>query len=98
MSYGLAKGLKTVVFTDYQGAELEDNINKFLTENPNVEILDIKVQYHPNPKEYDYGGEYALIIYREGFNHNVYFPISHRDIEDAPPPPPPSCLSPTKTV
>lgn len=75
VSYGRAKGLQTALFTDWEGRSLDVVLNDFFTSNPKFEILSIQFQYKPNPEQYMYGGECALVIYR--------------DMNRVPPPPPP---------
>lgn len=74
-SAGRAKGLQTAIFTDWEGRGLDIVLNDFFTSNPNFEILNIQFQYKPNPEQYIYGGECALVVYR--------------DTDNIPPPPPP---------
>lgn len=51
-------------FTNYQ--EIDDLINSFLEENPNIELIDIKYQSSASTENATYGYDTsALIIYRE---------------------------------
>jgi len=65
MNYGKAKGLKFKMFTDYVDGDVEFKINKFLDENPEVNILDIKYDKSYHVDDGMYGTERGIIIYRE---------------------------------
>jgi len=64
MSFGKAKGLTVKIFEDYSDGTVEEKINKFFSENKDVEILDIKYQINYIDLE-TYGCEKAMVIYRE---------------------------------
>lgn len=62
--YGKAKGLKVKYFGDYTDGNVEEKLNVFFTENPDIEIVDVKFEYRPS-EAYQYGHEFALVFYRE---------------------------------
>ena len=62
--YGKAKGLKVKYFGDYTDGSVEEKLNVFFTENPEIEVVDVKFEYRPN-EQYQYGHEFALVFYRE---------------------------------
>lgn len=75
MTYGKAKELKVKLIQDYTDWSAEEKLNRFFEENPQIEVIDIKVQYRPDyTDQYLYGHEYAMmVIYREPNPHEFGF-------------------------
>ena len=73
--YGLAKGVKVKLFSDYTDGDVEDKLNKFFEENPSIEILDIKYLKSYHEDDGMYGTERGLLIYREPTKYEEPFQV-----------------------
>lgn len=62
--YGKAKGLKIEGFSDYVDGSVSEKINKFLEENEEITVLDVKYTNTYHDDDGMYGTEKALLIYR----------------------------------
>jgi len=62
--YGKASGLKVKLFTDYTDGYVEDKLNKFFEDNPEIEVLDIKYSKSYHVDDEMYGTERGMLIYK----------------------------------
>ncbi|UGO50946.1 hypothetical protein PQE70_gp093 [Bacillus phage vB_BanS_Nate] len=79
---GNAKGVKVKTFDDYTDGCAVSKLNKFIEENPDINILEIKYfngYSVVDNNDMSYGRENAMIIYRESLpTHGCFF----KDIEE----------------
>lgn len=60
-----SKGLKVKQFNDYTDGNVEEKLNKFFQDNPNLSVIDI-IYNNMNPSEgYEFCYEWCLLIYKE---------------------------------